>query len=547
MKFGTKVKRMPTVVNKMGETAYKLSAKEELVSTVMTTFLENSYYEKQKDIVARILKAADACPAEFVAKVALYARRVANMRSVSHLLAGYLAKRLSGTEYARLFYKNICQRPDDASEILSYYKSTEHKGKMPSAMKYGFKSYLENLRPYEIDKYKLTNRQFSLKDLANLTRIKPKYEDAWKRLFNGESLEDLYEGKILNKELTRTGAGKSIEEKAELKAEVFAEQLSGKMPIFALVRNLKNILQYAPNEVHNACVQLMDKNTILNSKLLPFRFASAYTEVEAYSTLNSRVSVLFESDTKSSEGKTKILKALEVAIGYSVANIPKMSGKTAILADHSGSVRGDGGGSGKVSAFSKTTTAMIGNLFASMLLYSQDDVYFGMFGDRLLSVPVNRSKGVLEFNSDSFARGSACGQSTEDGLYKFLKDCIDNKVKVDTLVIFSDMVIGNGARGGWDATSRKTYGGFQKLFLEFKKLNPQCVTFSINIRDTDGNSVFDKSLGVHQISGWSEKVFDLITGSARGYEDMIKEIEKMDIYTGKLIKQTVLGNKEFYN
>lgn len=38
----------PTIVNHMGEKAYKPNAEEELVSTVMTTMLSDSYYEKEK-------------------------------------------------------------------------------------------------------------------------------------------------------------------------------------------------------------------------------------------------------------------------------------------------------------------------------------------------------------------------------------------------------------------------------------------------------------------------------------------------------------------
>ena len=44
----------PTIVNHMGENAYKPNAEEELVSTVMTTMLSDSYYEKEKDKVNRI-------------------------------------------------------------------------------------------------------------------------------------------------------------------------------------------------------------------------------------------------------------------------------------------------------------------------------------------------------------------------------------------------------------------------------------------------------------------------------------------------------------
>ena len=55
-KFNTKAEaKKPTEVNAMGEMAFKMSDKEELVSTVMTTFLQDAYYEKEQAIVNRIL------------------------------------------------------------------------------------------------------------------------------------------------------------------------------------------------------------------------------------------------------------------------------------------------------------------------------------------------------------------------------------------------------------------------------------------------------------------------------------------------------------
>ena len=538
-KFATKEKTVPTVVNDMGEATYQLNPKENLVSSVLTTFLQNKYYEKEKDVVANILTAADKCEPEFVAKLALYARRNANMRSVSHLLAGYLPKRLSGKEYARRFYQNICQRPDDAAEIFAYYSSTDHKGKMPNAMRHGFKAYLESLDVYRLDKYKMRNRSVTLKDIANICRIKPAQgtEIAWKRLFNGESLADLYESTILDKALSAVGKDDSEASVGDLKGDIFREQLKQGMPVFALLRNLRNILQYAPDQVDAAVEQLTVKEKILKSKLLPFRFVSAYTEVEKYDVPKPATEVVFEKDAQAQnmtgerldELKQKLLSAIETALAYSVENIPRLDGNTAILIDHSGSVRGDGGGSSKVSAFSKTSTAMIGNLFGSMYAFAQDNVYIGLFGDDLVHVPIDRAKGILAFNAHSYDMGNRCGVSTEDGLYCFLRDCIEYKTKVDTLVLFSDMVIGDGGNGGWDATSRNTFGGFQKLFKQFRSINPNCLTVSVNINQTSGKSVFDRSLNVMQISGWSDKIFDQITGQSRGHEEMLKAIEAVQL------------------
>jgi hypothetical protein len=153
----------------------------------------------------------------------------------------------------------------------------------------------------------------------------------------------------------------------------------------------------------------------------------------------------------------------------------------------------------------------------------------GLFGDRLIQVPIDRKKGLLEFNKNSFSEGAKCGGGTEDGLYIFLNECIKNKTRVDNLVIFSDMVIGDGGRGGWDATSRAGFGSFQTLFKEFKKINPQCNTICVNIKQTSGKDVFDKSLNVLQIAGWSDKIFNLIEANCKGYAELIKEIEKIKI------------------
>jgi methionine synthase II (cobalamin-independent) len=525
----TKEKRTPTAVNEMGEKAYKLNAKEELVATCLTTFLQGSYYESENEIVNRIKKAASEVDEEFVAKLALYLRNDANMRSVTHLLAGELASRLSGKEYGSRFYKKISTRPDDMSEILAYYFSKGNK-KIANAMKRGFRAKLESMDPYLIDKYKMSRKAISLVDLVNLTHPKPtqKNAEAYKRLIKGESLEGLYSTKIMEKALSKAGqiakeTGTSV---VEAKAIAITEVLDGDAPIMNVLRNLRNIIETAPDQVDTAIKHLTNKEKVLKSRLLPFRFATAYEEIEKLKTTKS--SITFESDKNSNV--EKVLKALETALEYSVENIPALEGKTAVLIDHSSSVRGDGGGHSKVSAFSKTTTAMIGNLFGSMLTWSQRDVYMGLFGDRLIQVPINRKKGLLEFNKDSFNEGAKCGGGTENGLYIFLNECIKNNTRVDNLVIFSDMVIGDGGRGGWDASSHTgAYGSFQTLFKKFKAINPQCNTICVNIRQTSGKDVFDKSLNVLQIAGWSDKIFNIIEANCKGYSELIKEIEKIEI------------------
>lgn len=543
----------PTVVNAMGENAYQLSAKEELVSTCMTTFLSGDhYYETEKEVVNRIVNKLNEVDPLFAAKLALYVRNEGNLRSVSHLIAATIAKRASGTEWSKRFYNKIVVRPDDMSEILSAY-AVQNKmdlkkiRKIPNAIKKGFKTALERLDAYQIDKYKMNSRQVKMLDLVNLFHPKgtQRNQQAYHNLVNGESLAGLYASKVLEKEMTKAGQktqGKSVQEKEAAKKEAIENVLSNVkgMPIMNLLRNLRNIILYAPKSVDDACAQLTNETAVLNSRLLPFRFATAYEEIEkmSFSDKKSDTSIAFEEDynnqtitaTEFAKLKEKVLNAIEDALQISCQNIPELEGNTAILIDHSGSVRGDGGGSSRVSAFSKTTTAMIGNLFGSMMAYRQKNVYIGLFGDRLIPVKIDRSQRLLDFNKRSFDKGANCGGGTEQGIYDFFRQAVREKKKIDNIIVFSDCQIGSSGSTSWYGTSgTERSATFQDLIKQFRKINPLCNIIVVDIHNTRGNNVFYKPERVLNIAGWSANIFDVIKSNTKGFGAILKEIEAIEI------------------
>ena len=553
-KYNTKAEGVKsTVVNAMGEQAYQLSAKEELVSTCMTTFLSGDhYYETEKEVVNRIIDKLNQVDPLFAAKLALYVRNEGNLRSVTHLIAATIAKSVSGKEWAKRFYNKIVIRPDDMSEILSAYAvqngmDLKHIRKIPNAIKKGFKTALERLDAYQIDKYKMNSRQVKMLDLVNLFHPKgtQKNSQAYHNLVNGESLAELYASKVLEKEMTKAGqktVGKTVEEKQEAKKEAIETVLSNVkgMPVMNLLRNLRNIIMYAPDSVEEACLQLRNEDKILKSRLLPFRFATAYEEIEKmnYSDKKEDTSIAFESDYKNTKVssiqfyhlKEQVLDAIEDALQISCKNIPELDGNTAILIDHSGSVRGDSGGSSRVSAFSKTTSAMIGNLFGSMMAYCQKNVYIGLFGDRLIPVKVDRNKRLLDFNKESFKKGESCGGGTEQGIYDFFRQAVSEKKKIDNVIVFSDCQIGSNGSTSWYGTrGSERSATFQDLVKQFRKINPFCNIIVVDIRNTRGNNVFYKPERVLNIAGWSTNIFNVIKSNCKGYDAIIKEIEAIEI------------------
>lgn len=547
----TKTPVQPTVVNAMGEKAFQLEDKEILVSTVMTTFLQGAYYESEKKETQKIRTLAAKSDPLFVAKLALYARKEGNLRSVTHLLAAIVADKARGEEWTKRFFNKIVVRPDDMTEILGAY---QHLNKLPklrkvaNSIKKGFKEALERLDPYQIDKYKMQRKEITMVDLVNLFHPAPtqKNAEAYRRLMAGESLADLYSSTTFEKTMSKAGQMAQNEgEKDDLKADAIREVLKNPKgaPYMALLRNLRNILLYAPDSVEEVCRQLTIKEKVLKSKQLPFRFASAYTEVENISFSKSTTErggiISFEKDVQgrnyrnSAEFETKkrrVLEALDKALEYSVMNIPKLEGNCAILIDHSGSVRGDAGGSSKVSAFSKTTSAMIGNLFGTMMAFRQDNVFIGLFGDHLIPVPIKRDMGLLEFNKMSFDTGAKCGTGTEQGMYDFLREAIANHTKIDNLIVFSDCQLGENGTSPWYGTGWRERGAtFVNLFKKFKKVNPLCNTVVVNLGQAGGNSVFHRSQRILNIAGWSSNIFDVITSNCKGFDALIKEIEAIEI------------------
>ena len=89
-------------------------------------------------------------------------------------------------------------------------------------------------------------------------------------------------------------------------------------------------------------------------------------------------------------------------------------------------------------------------------------------------------------------------------------------------------MIGNGCNG-YGTTHGTTSGSFRTLFKNFKSNFAHTKVVSVDIRQTSGTSVFDKSYNVTQIAGWSDKIFNLIESGTVGYKAILKEIEAIEI------------------
>ena len=342
-------------VNLAGGDAFRESPRLELAALLLTATLSDQYHRTADQSAARV-KALIAQTADkrFVAKAALYARREAGLRSVTHLAAGELAQSVKGEQWTAPFFARLVHRPDDALEILAYQLSVYGRP-VPNSLKKGLGAALARFDEYQLAKYRRADAGISLVDAVNL--VHPPHTDALRKLVNGTlPPAETWETRLTQAGQAAAGDGDAL---AEAKADVWRELLATrKLGYFALLRNLRNILTQAPELTGAVVATLTDARLIRRSLVMPFRFTTALEALHAANLPNAGV----------------VLAALSAAVDISLENVPAFAGRTLIALDGSGSMVGR---SIKIGALFAAALAK-GNAGADVMLFSDDARYVSL-------------------------------------------------------------------------------------------------------------------------------------------------------------------------
>lgn len=463
--------------NQCGHTAYKMSDKSKLITQVLTSFFnEKKFYGDNSDEMQETIKRVIASDPKFIAKLAVFARREFNMRSVSHILTAYLAHEVNGKPFTRNTVKAVAMRGDDITEIMACYLNLFGKP-IPNALKKGISDVMQGLDEYTLAKYKGDGKTVKMRDLLCLCRPTPKNKEQsemWKRLLNGE-LETPYTWET---ELSANGNN----------AETWENLIeSGKVGYMALLRNLRNILNANPSNIDEVFNTLQNPERVRKSKQLPFRYLSAYKEVEKI-------------------GGSRVFDVLENAIETSIENIPKLSGTTVIAVDTSCSM------GSVISAKSSVRCYEIGMLLGLIANKICENSIFYTFDADIEKYAFSSRSGILS----TVLQAAHCGGGTN--MYLPFKKMIDDKIKADRIIIISDNEC--NSNGGWYYSKP-----VQVVADEYRK-KVGCNDFWVHAIDLQGYGTQQfNGRKTNIISGWSEKVFNFIGLAEQGEGNLEKAIE----------------------
>ena len=362
MKFNNLLKRFSrgNTTNLAAGRAFTQSPRMELVSILLTATLSDQFYRAGDATAARVKQLVAASEDKaFAAKAAIYARTKAGMRTVTHLVAAELARSVKGAAWTKRFYDLVVHRPDDVLEILACYLAS-YERPIPNALKKGLGAALARFDEYQLAKYKRDSAELKLVDAVNL--LHPPHSEPLRKLVRGE----LAPAATWETKLTQAGArGENEEEVAELKSDAWSELIATrKLGYFALVRNLRNILEQAPQCLDAALAMLVDDRLIAKSLVLPFRYLTALEAVEKMATPQVG----------------EVLAALSDAVDKALSNVPRFDGRTLVALDGSGSMSG--------------RPLAIGSLFAAVLAKANAGATVMVFSNDAEFVALSRARQI---------------------------------------------------------------------------------------------------------------------------------------------------------
>lgn len=512
--------------------AFKLSDKTELYTRVASClwYEATPFYGNQGDTEKAIIALANKVAPEWVVKLAVYAREDLYLRTIPQVLFVMVANRdnLQGKpkEYLREYGCRIMSRADEICEVVGFQLSQFGKP-IPNALRKAVADRLNRLTEYEVMKYASRKGQVSLADVLNMIHPKPKDETQ-------EALFGYIVGNGLNTELLpRIAAYEQLKGKTEFDAEVpalakacdatweflvskFGNKAEvwniAKLPYMATLRNLNNLVG-AGVDLEPYIELLTNHEAVRKSKQFPFRFWSAYKALTGYRTPGNTYGYNYRSPEDTVNIPDKIVDAVADAIKISAENMPRLSGKTFIATDSSGSM------DSLLSDRGSITYAEVGFVLSAIADRVCDEVITGVFGSTYATVRLSNRDSVIT-NVEKLANTDVEHATNAWMAVRYLRE---NKISVDRIIIFSDMQCYDTGSRFW-ATGRSLSS---EVKIYRKEVNKDVRVISINLHGYGTGQFSEKGKNVLTLAGWSDKIFNVIKTWEEDKEDAVKHIDNI--------------------
>lgn len=477
-------------VNNAGGKAYSHTAENELAQLVVTGTFNNTYYVKAETQLEKILKLANQCNPEFVAKCAIYGHKIAKMKDTPAMLLAILVGR-GETALAEKIFPQVISNQKMLRNFVQIIRSGQVGRKsFGTAMKRAIQTWFSNQNANSLFKGSVGNDP-SLADVVKM--IHPKPENPEKQAFYGWLLDKKYDEGALPAQVKlfeRFKRGECAEipdcDFRMLTPFLTAEswkQVALNLPWNALRMNINTLARHGVfNDaaiVATLNAKLQDRDAVRRSNAFPYQILTTTKAIRGIAP-------------------PAIYLALEQAMEYATENVPELNvNGVVVCVDTSGSMQSPVTGE-RTGATTETSCVDVAALMASCVLRKNPE--------KTLILPFDTAVHQCHFNPKDSVMQNAHRLAEYGGGGT---DCGAALAHLNRINHRADAVIYASDNESWYNGA----GASSNMVTEwatYKSRNPKAKLVCVDLTPNSTTQVPNLPLEVMNIGGWSDSCFEII-------------------------------------
>lgn len=495
----TKPVPVADVINAAGAPAYSLNAESELAQYVLTGCFNGTYYATGEAQLDKVKELCGKVSLEYVAKLAVYARKNGLMKDTPAFLLAYLCSK--GTEGVRLCgmaFQKVCDNPKLVRNFVQIIRSgVLGRKSLGTAPKRFIQQWLDSRTPLELFRGSI-GTQPSLADVIKMVHPHPSnvaQSAMYAYLIGKPHNPELLPEEVIHFEAFKREKGGMVPDvpfeflTALPLSEADWKSIAQKTTWTQTRMNLNTFLRHGvlkdKGMVKVIAARLRDPEQVKRSRCFPYQLMTAFHHVDPGVPV-------------------EITNALQDAMETATENVPELPGDTYVFVDVSGSMHSPVTGS-RGTATSKVNCIQVAALFASSILRKNPNAGVMAFSDRLNTVQLNPRDSVMT-NANKLASLPSGGTNCALPLAALN----GAQAKGDNIIYVSDNEswLGRGY-GGQTAT--------QAQWNTFKQRNKKARMVCIDLIPNSTVQVAPQR-DVLNVGGFSDNVFSVVSDFLGGKE-----------------------------
>lgn len=488
---------MCDTINEAGGVAYKLTPEQAIAQLAVTGCFNQVFYATAAEQLESVIKYSKDCSPVFLAKTALYSRKLGYMKDMPALLCAILA----GRDIA--LCKKVFDRVIDNGKMVRNFVQIIRSGvtarkSLGTAPKRLIRSWFENQSDKDVFTSSVGNAP-SIADVIKMVHPKPGSEERTAlygyllgRTFNAAQLPEI----VREYEAFKNGKTDKIPDvpfqfltSLDVSEKVWM-QIARNASWQMTRMNLNTFARHGvfkDSEVTRVIAdRLCDRESIFRAKAFPYQLLCAY-------------------QMAGDEIPESVKAALQDALEISIENVPSIEGMVYVCPDVSGSMESPVTGYRKGST-SKVRCIDVASLMAAAVLRKNPNAEVIPFSDNVVSLKLNSRDSVVT-NAEKLStllNGGTCCSAP-------LKMLNRKKAKGAMVIMISDNQSWLETAIGKGKATTATMAEWQ----EFKYRNQESKFVCIDLQPYCTTQAQER-MDIMNIGGFSDQVFKIISRFAKG-------------------------------